>query len=131
LNQRLCDENAWLLVELGKWEAGHHQKQIAFAAAAAEQARSGLVAGSSGIGTVGKLSGAAVADALVGRGASSNSGNATSRSSGSGVEQGGAAAAVDGAAESTMGQQGGTGQTAAEGEAGVEAAHRLDGFTDV
>jgi hypothetical protein len=119
LNQRLCDENAWLLVELGKWEAGHHQKQIAFAAAAAEQARSGLVASSSGTGSANKLPGAAVADVLAGRTATSNSGNITSRSSGSGVEQDGAAAAVGGAAGTTREQQGVAGLIAAGGEAGV------------
>jgi hypothetical protein len=94
LNQRLCDENAWLLVELGKWEAGHQQKQIAFAAAAAEQARSGLVASSTGNSTAGKLPGAAGAHVLLGRTASSNSGNATSRSSGSAAEQDGAAETI-------------------------------------
>jgi hypothetical protein len=126
LNQRLCEENAWQLVELGKWEAGHNQKQVAFAAAAAEQAKNGLMASDSS-STAGKLPGAAVA-VVLGRASSSNSGNVTSRtsrSSGSGAEQDGAAGY---AAETSKEQSGVTGQTVSEGEAAVGKACQVYGF---
>lgn len=59
MNQRLCDENAWLLVELSKWEAGHHQKQVALAAAAKQQQRFGSIQSSTSSSSrgVGHLSG--------------------------------------------------------------------------